>query len=88
MATAKELSWLASLDYQNWTDSRSDIFGKGFERATGIEPATSSLGIRITAPLFSQVTKPLRKNQCPCRHIVPAVPDLPSLERFGDGFVA
>jgi hypothetical protein len=32
------------------------------ERATGIELATSSLGIKITALLFSQLTKPLMKN--------------------------
>jgi len=32
----------------------------------GIEPATSSLGIKTTAPLFSQLTKSFKKNQRAC----------------------
>ena len=39
---------------------------QNLERATGIEPATSSLGIKSFAPLFSPLTKPLRKNQRAC----------------------
>jgi hypothetical protein len=42
----------------------------------GLEPTTSSLGIKITAPLFSQLTKWLRKNQLHATHTVHAVPDL------------
>lgn len=37
------------------------------ERATGIESATFSLEIKITAPLFSQLTKPLGNNQRACK---------------------
>jgi hypothetical protein len=36
------------------------------ERVTGLEPATFSLGIKIFAPLFSQLTKQLRKYQRAC----------------------
>jgi len=36
------------------------------ERATGIEPATFNLGIKTIGPLFSPLTKPLRKNQRAC----------------------
>jgi hypothetical protein len=42
-----------------------NLLGK-MERATGIEPATSSLGIKITAPLFSTLTKPPNKNMRAC----------------------
>ena len=38
----------------------------GFGAGYGIEPATFSLVIRITAPLFSQITKTLGKNQRAC----------------------
>jgi len=46
------------------------------ERATRLELATFNLGIKIFAPLFSQLTKPLRKNQRACNAYVHAVPDL------------
>ena len=42
----------------------------------GIEPATSSLGIKTTAPLFSQLTKPFKKINVHATHTVHAVPDL------------
>jgi hypothetical protein len=39
---------------------------KKMERATGLEPATFSLGIKTTGPLFSILTKLLRKNIPAC----------------------
>jgi hypothetical protein len=46
-----------------------NLFLCNLERAKRIEPATFSLRIKITAPLFSQLTKPLRKNPCACDRV-------------------
>jgi len=46
------------------------------EQALGFEPTTSKLGIKISAPLFSQLAKPLRKNQRPATHTAHVLPDL------------
>jgi len=54
----------------NWlfnnSQNRFCHFTVQMERATRLELATFSLGILITAPLFSILTKPLRKNQRAC----------------------
>ncbi len=52
-----------------------------------LELTTSSLGIKITDPLFSIPTKALKKNACAALHTVQAVPDLRLLAgRLRDGF--
>jgi hypothetical protein len=50
---------------------------------------TARMKAKITAPLFSQLTKRLRKNQCACNADLHAVPDLRIAGGgLGDGFVA
>jgi len=46
------------------------------ERATRIEPATFSLGIRISDPLFSQLQNGSGKINVHATHTVHALPDL------------
>jgi hypothetical protein len=59
------------------------------ERATGIEAATSSLGIKITALYFHNLQTRLGKINMPATHTVYAVPDLRIAGgRLGNGFVA
>jgi cytochrome c1 len=57
-------------------DARGNHFPKRFGAGDGDRTARSSLGIKITAPLFSQLTKRIRKNQCAATHSMHAVPDL------------
>ena len=60
---------------------------KKMERATGIEPATSSLGKQLSRSLFSIRTKWLGKTNVHARIPVHALPDLLIAGgRFGDGF--
>ena len=46
------------------------------ERVTGLEPATFSLGIKITAPLVHNLQNDSRKINVHARHAVYALPDL------------